>query len=1649
MVTGEGPGGQRTLFIGVRRKPSIGASQKPFVKLMVDYLRVVSEHRSELEALSWRLGLAVEAPHTPTDEVAPLAYFARRQPDAGLFRAAVRAPRATTRRVRDRLGNLDDVVAAAVEQAKEADIVLAGEDDGDDLTWRLLKYLRILDLRLEGDDAVGRTSLVARLVPLAGNAAAADDLRRRLCELSAGYAIGSAVVTEEMLRRDLSRVVRVAESPAYRASWDALESLEDSLNSRTRRFLAGRGHGATAGASQFVVDRAGILAGLAEAMGAAGRDAGQLVVHGEPGTGKSAAVLTAVEDIRRAGGAVVALSLRDLPPGPALARAQFLQAPPRTVFAATAAAPVRLLVLDGAEAAQETSPVLLHDLARAAAQAGLGMVAVTRDDARETVTAALAGAYGSGTGETPPPPAGLEVLPLAEEEISRIREAFPELGRLAADERSAWLLRRVGIIDALLRGDAIASLPDGSLSEADVLDAVWHAWVRNREQPLPGGATPDGRAEAMIGLARRRLPGASADGPVTADPRALASLRSDGLLLPAGPRFAFRQGDEFSSDTVRDFALAVLFARDGFDVLREAGAPRWALRAARMACQGMLITPGPGSPTLAGRMRDLQRQFAAMAAASGDRWADLPWEATLTAGIAESVIAGCAQDLLQPGGTLLDRVLRLMIQRFSPRGTADPAIAAPVVSFLIEHAAEVEAVRYRFAEEAGKLIASWLRSVRRAEMGGNAIDRWRPLRARVRDFLLRPGRDDHEVECLALLGSDTDARVTGFLRGLAARQPHRLASCVELFDPTMSLAATDLDLLFELTEAYYIEDPGASAGIRWYNMGIRRHEHTHGAFGIPFADWRFGPFWRLLPAVPDRALALINRMLDHAATWRVSPDRQTWRRPAPPAGEAQDASALPGVQLDIPGIGSRYFTGDEHVWAWYRGTGVGPYPCMSALMAVERVADQWLQQGTPLPTLVTALLLGAHNLAMPGLVVGLLTRHAEHVTSEADPFLASPAVWELESAKAVMEAGIHAQGREDLSVPGSDRRTWTMVNLTGCLVYSAVNRGDRDRVDALRAAGSALAAAAEATGRAGGREDDLPADAPDPESPGAGDGRRFPAVARRWASMLDADNYTVTQEGEKIVWEWQPPADIEVAMTSGRSDLERQAQVYRLINAYSLRPEPPYLAAPPPAPSPQTLAADVQTARSLAQRPPGPGIEPFDAATAVAAALLRAAAPRASQVTRDDLEWAAVTVAAALPQPEAPGATEDTVFPFAANRSAASATACLLMPALTQPGDEPALLDDGDLAALAEILASAAASPSTEVRMILARTLEPVWAAPCGPGPSGSGRCRHVVAWGAAENGARHVLLGPLEFPAGRRGRRQLDGQLPAALIACPADDLMLDLLAPPLIASCDAARSGNCIAPTAWDLRDSLLDAYTRTAVLWGEKGYDHRDEDQCAVAEALLAAGTQEPGLLTTLAAGLADQARALSETLRAMTVAATYSAAARVSLKSVWPAVMTAVLDAVEAGARGFSDRHWGEYAIAEIIPSPSPTSGDSDPDATISTARAGWPTPPELNSQIERLLPHAVGYWHAADKLIGLLKTMPLAEQARTGLPWVHRVIASRSRVPGMGTWLTVEWLRSLNEGRAVDDSVRPLYDAVLDALAKEDYRGAVDLQRQGE
>src|SRR5437763_13089821 len=110
-------------------------------------------------------------------------------------------------------------------------------------------------------------------------------------------------------------------------------------------------------------------------------------------------------------------------------------------------------------------------------------------------------------------------------------------------------------------------------------------------------------------------------------------------------------------------------------------------------------------------------------------------------------------------------------------------------------------------------------------------------------------------------------------------------------------------------------------------------------------------------------------MLDHAARFRVE-------KLATYIQEASEREDLQGVHLDLPWIGHRLYVGDSHVWSWYRGTSVGPYACMSALLALERFIDHLLEKlNFPAQTIVELLLRDCHHLAIPGLAVGFLTRH--------------------------------------------------------------------------------------------------------------------------------------------------------------------------------------------------------------------------------------------------------------------------------------------------------------------------------------------------------------------------------------------------------------------------------------------------------------------------------------------------------------------------------------------------------------------------------------------------------------------------------------------------------------------------------------------------
>ncbi len=109
---------------------------------------------------------------------------------------------------------------------------------------------------------------------------------------------------------------------------------------------------------------------------------------------------------------------------------------------------------------------------------------------------------------------------------------------------------------------------------------------------------------------------------------------------------------------------------------------------------------------------------------------------------------------------------------------------------------------------------------------------------------------------------------------------------------------------------------------------------------------------------------------------------------------------------------------------WYRGTGVGPYPCMSALQALERSCDQLVVAGIPLANIVAILLDGCDNLAMVALVVGLLVRHLDDADRLLDPYLSEPLAWEFEFGRMVHETSGLAASSDGIA--HADRRQWSL-----------------------------------------------------------------------------------------------------------------------------------------------------------------------------------------------------------------------------------------------------------------------------------------------------------------------------------------------------------------------------------------------------------------------------------------------------------------------------------------------------------------------------------------------------------------------------------------------------------------------------------------------
>lgn len=145
----------------------------------------------------------------------------------------------------------------------------------------------------------------------------------------------------------------------------------------------------------------------------------------------------------------------------------------------------------------------------------------------------------------------------------------------------------------------------------------------------------------------------------------------------------------------------------------------------------------------------------------------------------------------------------------------------------------------------------------------------------------------------------------------------------------------------------------------------------------------------------------------------------------------------------------------------------------------------------------------------------------------------------------------------------------------------------------------------------------------------------------------------------------------------------------------------------------------------------------------------------------------------------------------------------------------------------------------------------------CGPRPAARNRHRAVtilrdIAWAAVKAGARDVAMAPWDA-SGARKFAGLSGGLEQALRQANAENLVLPRLSAALVSAVHAAASAPCLVTEALALRDALLNAYSRTAVHYADEGYDFRDEESAAVADALLLATDDDPTLLSRTVAAM----------------------------------------------------------------------------------------------------------------------------------------------------------------------------------------------------
>jgi DNA-binding transcriptional ArsR family regulator len=1646
--------------LAARRTPILQQSDvksQGLFKCFVQQLLIMKPDGPEL-----RLGLAVSGVQDHAEQLKVLAGVAEAQSGAKGFFALVRTAGKYNAGVLGRLKQVEGLVRQALVDLGLQDPPMSVVEQR---TWELLSRLVVLSPRMEAPDDSDWAELprVLRSFSRRGDLYGGTLLRDRLLTLADEWAPVAASVEVSMLRR---RVHELLDSAAgrHRMGWRALELLGEEA-----RDAVGNEIVSADGARRVRLDRDDVTASLTTAVGSA---AG-VVVHGESGVGKSSVALgllattvgTATQadpdgqdqqDRRDGEGGqyqqgdtapqVVCVNLRHLP-ATVLQFEGELHVPLRHLLAEMSAS-TRVLVIDGADAVAEGRQELLMYMVTAAVAADVRVVAVTANEVKQLIVDILTGSVGQSVVEVPVPP-------LTDAQVNVVVGEFGELEAMAGNPQSKELLRRPVVVNLLVRG-GVQGVP---VSDFEAMREVWAGLIMHN---APDRGTPARRNLVMLQLARHVLHGGGdqLDVANALDSAAVEGLRRDGLLRTPQHN-PFRPVPEFAHDEVRRYAVARLLLADD-DITRgltDAGVPRWALGAARLACQAMLAAGDSSGNPVAGRFERWQGRFDDLVGAGhGERWADVPGEALLTLGDPRPVLRDAWPQLRADDGDGVQRLIRLVDQRLrDEQKLVRVAAVEPLVELLLE-----DETPWRSSKPERMVLMDWLRSLatswvpkgytlretlrsRLVEFCAAADERLRVANeereaARVaaeaavtdeeraerearikslpaslfqelgwprsrprreRPVISRELTDEVVVELLALLGPDLGADGEAVLRRIAVAAPEDLKPAVEGATCGHALGRYRQGFLADMVLAYYLDEEQDGTGGRSFDIGVR--DHKVWGISVPLAaSWR-GPFMALFQTDFLGGVSALNRILNHAALVRARTmvgERQYY-------GSVEDSDLDRfRVELSITGAPHTY-VGDANTWNWYRGTGVGPYPCMSALQALERVCDHVVGLGMPLERLIPMLLDGCDNAAMVALVVGVLVRHLDWVGTQLDPFLSEPDVWHFEFSRITHDLGWLRASSDGIA--HAERRQWSLREAAASLVLAA----GPERADELRLIGQQLVD--KTCRRLEQLGDDLPAEAAEVEL----------STVQAWAGCLDRSTYSMRETDEGWVVESDPPPEVAAVLSAGMSWALRSQEAMRLTVRYHVKRED---GTAEPATT-DDLVADLNSAVTLLDDPPELDAMGWDAPAAVAAAALEENLVRGRPLPDHSVKIAADIVLriAEGDMPQRDHAIEESYFSQGADRKAARALPLLLTPAANHVRR---LIDGADgTAAYTRIEAAIAAMAGSNVlqtRLFLALGLDHVWGAPCTHNPD----CPHQAALHITVEMMRECVFGPWNMEQQQHPIQALADPVVDTLPAVAGDDIYVSRLDAAIRALGPAATADICVSSDARALLDVLIDSQQR-ALLTQERDSDLRGTHALAAARALLTLNDDD-AMLAHIDAYV-DNSTVLDHTLRAISAAAEEDTHRADTAHRIWPIIVEHILDAHDAGHKTFTNQSAvRDYTLAGLLPTPAG-------ETTYLHSEYGgtpivWWSPAAWTTTIDRWLDLAAGKPTCVDNLVRFLgSSLPTGEQARLGVSWISRAVladpaAIATRCYGVAPWL-IE-IRTEAEGVGLSNEWQQIVDALV-------------------